>query len=247
MNTDLKQAQNLARKCKRILRMNVVCTPPRGSNITRRYIAIHEAAHCIATLALEGEVVLVHIGRTLGGQDLSYTSEDGLTGVVNLPMNAGIFALAGMLQNESDWIGVGDANHFLDYVKHQLGPWPGREPQKVSDIIRKQSGEAVNILRNHKRAIEPLADLIESGPQFNGIAVRDLVKKYSPSIPDACYSTRVAAKNWYKAFNGNEKCKHEVESYGLGQLIDLAIAEKKMQDDIKTATNHNSDYRSLGI
>ncbi len=228
MNTDQKEEVFAkARRMRRVLRISVRCCVSGG--MTKRDLALHEAGHCVITLALRGEVACVHIGNSFGGTETSFAPIDGFTLGINLPFNSGVFAVAGMVQSNTEWIGFGDASILLQYIHSQLGPWPSKESETVDGIIREARTKAGRLLKAHRGAIEPLADLLETGTQFNGISIRKLVKSYSPSIPDACATTRLAHAAWQKALNGHAGAIETCDLMGLGEVVKLATKERTMR------------------
>ncbi len=202
---------------RRNLPMRVRTAPNRRR--TLREAAEHEAAHIVVAMATGADVLMAHIGATFGGKRLSSSDVDGICAMA-MVSEFGHVAVAGMVWDMSDWLGLADAVMLLQHLRGRLGDWPMRRPLEVAGLVWKAIGYASGILAEYGGAVRAVADTIENhgGTVLDGSVIRKTVSRFMrlkrlPSYPH---------QTWNLAMAGNAEAADAVTGAGLGGLLKLA-------------------------
>lgn len=189
---------------------------------TRRQIAEHEAAHVVVAIAIGGDPLFVHVGKSLGGVAALSGQDDGLF-VAMVPEAAiGVTSVAGMVWDKSDKIGPHDAMLLLHWMQTELGGYPQRFPSESAQMVAAAKGSAANILASNSSAVMAIADHVERfGTVFDGRTLRRIASRHM-SLPRRKVSL---SEHWWKAINGNHGASATVASAGIGDFLDLARKE----------------------
>lgn len=221
--------RNHARMLRRHLGMTIRAS--KVPSMTKRRVAMHEAAHCVVAMAYGMPVFFVHMGHVLGGRQVTVPGSEGLCVVATQPDMVGPFAVAGMVQTRVDWLGVSDAAALMQYITRfpQIGAYPNRNAALTKKTIAWCKRQARDILRREKAAVRAIAKLITTPWRihFDGAEVRDVALSASTTLPGLSECGTHAAELWARAMAGDDEAHGDLSEVGLGMFARGAYRERK--------------------
>lgn len=218
----------MVRKCRKHLRMNVTMRHAKCISLER--IAMHEAAHCIVTLAYGMTVLFVHLSPVLGGKRIGIMPKhDGFFAAVVNHESSGPVAMAGMIQDKADWIGPADAMMLFGYLTTfpTIGRYPSMKPDLVDKTIEWARRRAAGILRRESKAVRAVASLFMTPGRvhFDGAEIREVAVSASRTLPKLNANGEDAAACWKLAMGGDASAA--IRFMGpAGAMIDLVRKER---------------------
>ncbi len=166
-----------ARFLRRSLSIPIMLRAP--ASLTRRQMAEHEAAHTVLSMAVGGISLFSHVGKTLGGVNLSPSgSADGIFVAIVPPVHMGMLAVAGMTQNKASALGFADAELLMRWLSFHVGQWPRRHPVQTEALITTAKVAAADLLRENREAVSAVATAIDRGPIFHGKQFRAIAGQH---------------------------------------------------------------------
>lgn len=229
LDAQIASVRRQARTLRRQLGMTVRMSPP--SRWDRRRTAMHEAAHCVVALAHGLPVFFVHMGHMMGGRQFTAIGAEGMAVGAVMPDVIGTFAVAGMVQDRSDWLGVSDASALMQYLVRfpQIGAYPNRNAALTRKTIAYCKRQARDILRREKAAVKAVAELISTPGRihFDGAEIREAALAASSTIPIISEYGSQAAEIWARAMAGDGDAHGDLSEIGLGMIARAAYRERK--------------------
>ena len=233
----IKFARRSAAKLRRNLGISIRTSLPRDR--TRRSIVEHEAAHAVAVMALGGAPLFVHIDNAFGGIR-SPVHNDAMFYAVYNPKHAIIVGVAGMVWDESDWLGVADATIVYNWMRANVVAFPCQNLPAVRHEIDLACRKARSILRKHRHAVTALADHLESEPSIlDGRTIRRITLSPRTGLPPMDAKARLPLRTWIKALNGDDESAWMLGD-GVDKIVELARKQLKINQEKRDASNHSA-------
>lgn len=198
-------------------------------------VAEHEAAHAVVALALRGEVLLVHLGHTLGDAPSAVGGAVGVCYSINPLTARGAVAMAGSVWDAhgGDVVGLtgNDASILLEWVEESLGP-PPQMLERACQLVADAEQMARQALRKHRAAVLVLAGILARRRSIlDTTRLCAAARRASPSLPQPIPPAILAGRAWRCALRhpGDTMAAGILAEHGLVELFVLAQRERATQ------------------